>query len=179
MFYSMQHAIPTERLTSSRSFHPSLDLTPGFPSVVCSHSTLLGCFMLASLRHSCRTSLNNLFLLTAACMIAVNLKSHILWVTKDKAGSFRCLFNGFKGMDSLHVPSSLTASCSRDTAVDILTCLSSSLVLCLFFFSVSACVAAEPETSEEEGMIQPISRDPDTRALLVTVCSVSIMPSLL
>lgn len=51
-----------------------------------------------------------------------------------------------------------------------------------FFFPVSACVAVEPETSEEEGMIQPISRDPNTRALSesrITVGSVSIMPSVL
>lgn len=64
----------------------------------------------------------------------------------------------FKALDSLHVSYFLNASCSHDTAVDSLTCHSTSLVLCLsvcFFLCVSACLAAEPETSEEEGTIPP------------------------
>lgn len=58
-----------------------------------------------------------------------------------------------------------------------------SVCSCLFVcFFLSACVAVEPETSEEEGTIRPISLDPDTRTLLesrITVCSVSIMPLVL
>lgn len=75
----------------------------------------------------------------------------------------------FKVLDSLHVSYFLNASCSHDRAVDSLTCHSTSLVLYLsvFFLCVSACLAAEPETSEEEGTMPPFSLDPDTRTLSV------------
>lgn len=64
------------------------------------------------------------------------------------------MFNA--ALDSLHVSYSHTASCSHDTAVDHRTCRSTSLVCFLFLF-LCVCLAAEPETSGEEGTMLPIS----------------------